>query len=146
MAGKPLNPEELAELRKSPYISSATPQQIFYTEEFQRIAYGHLMDGMTMREIFERYGIDPEVLGPTRIRGFASCLRKKANREGGFADLRAQNRRMPPKGTEEQTLKATVERLEHELAYTRQEVEFLKKIHLADLEARKQWESKQRQK
>ena len=146
MAGKPLNPEELAELRKSPYISSATPQQVFYTEEFQRIAYGHLMDGMTMREVFQQYGIDPDILGPSRIRGFAFCLRKKADREGGFADLLANNRRRPPKGAEEQTLNAKVERLEHELAYTRQEVEFLKKIHLADLEARKQWESRQRQK
>ena len=32
--------------------------------------------------------------------------------------------------------------LEHELAYTRQEVEFLKKLQLADMEARKQWKSR----
>ena len=46
----------------------------------------------------------------------------------------------------ERTLTQRVEELEHELAYAQQEVEFLKKIHTADLEARKQWEYKQRRK
>ena len=64
----------------------------------------------------------------------------------GFADLRTGNQHKPAKETTEHTLGARVEQLEHELAYTRQEVEFLKKIHVADLEARKLWESKQRQK
>ena len=54
--------------------------------------------------------------------------------------------RKAAKETKEQTLTARIKQLEHELAYTRQEVEFLKKIHTADLEARKLWESKQRQK
>ena len=36
--------------------------------------------------------------------------------------------------------------LENELAYTRQEVEFLKKLQAANMEAQKQWESKHRQK
>ncbi|MGI6745407.1 MAG: HTH domain-containing protein [Acutalibacteraceae bacterium] len=39
-----------------------------------------------------------------------------------------------------------VRQLEHELAYAKQEVEFLKKIQQADMEARKQWESKKRRK
>ena len=146
MSRKPFNAEELTELRSSPYVSSVTPVKINFTEEFKCIAYKQLSAGITMREIFEQHGIDPNVLGPARIRGIAFHIRHNADREEGFVDLREQNRRRPPKETTEQTLKAKVERLEHELAYTRQEVEFLKKIHLADLEARKQWESKQRQK
>ena len=39
-----------------------------------------------------------------------------------------------------------IRQLEHELAYTRQEVEFLKKLQVANMEAQKQWESKHRQK
>ena len=38
-----------------------------------------------------------------------------------------------------------IKQLEHELAYTRQEVEFLKKLRMADMEAQKEWESKHRQ-
>lgn len=91
------------------------------------MAYEQITSGKTMREVFEEHGIDPEILGDSRVWGFAEKLRAKADREEGFADLRGQNMRKPAKETKEQTLTARVEQLEHELAYTRQEVEFLKK-------------------
>lgn len=146
MARKPLNAEEIAELRSNPYVAKVIGNMISFTPEFKRMAYDQITSGKTMREVFEEHGIDPEILGDSRIWGFAEKLRAKAEREEGFTDLRGQNMRKPVKETKEQTLKVRVEQLEHELAYTRQEVEFLKKIHTADLEARKLWESKQRQK
>ena len=146
MAKKPLNAEEIAELRSSPYVASIVGNRISFTPEFKRTAYDQITGGKTMREVFEEHGIDPEILGDARIWAFTQKLRAKADREEGFADLRGQNMRKTAKETKEQTLAARVEQLEHELAYTRQEVEFLKKIHTADLEARKLWESKQRQK
>ena len=143
MAKKPLNAEEIAELRSNPYVASIISGRINFTPEFKRMAYDQLMNGRPMRTILEEHGLDPDILGDTRIYGFAHKLRRNADREEGFADLRTQNSRKPAKGTKEQTLANRVEQLEHELAYTRQEVEFLKKIHTADLEARKLWESKQ---
>ena len=142
MSKKQLNAEEIAELRNCPFVASIISGRIQFTPEFKRMAYNQLIDGKSMREIFEENGIDPEILGGSRIWGFAEKLRKNADREGGFEDQRGHNTRKPAKGTKEQALSARVELLEHELAYTRQEVEFLKKIHMADLEARKQWESK----
>ena len=146
MTRKELNTEELAELRASPYVASIISGRINFTPEFKREAYRQLMDGKSMRTIFEEHGIAPEILGDKRIWGFAHKLRTNADRDEGFADLRKNNSRKPAKETREQTLAARVEQLEHELAYTRQEVEFLKKIHTADLEARKSWESRLRQK
>lgn len=146
MAKKPLNAEELAQLRSCPYVSSIISGRINFTPEFKRVAYEQLTSGKTMREIFEEHGIDPEILGDKRIYAFTHKLREKADHDEGFADLRSQNTRKPAKETRERTLATRVEQLEHELAYTRQEVEFLKKIHTADLEARKLWESKQHQK
>ena len=142
MSKKQLNAEEIAELRNCPFVASIISGRIQFTPEFKHMAYDQLIDGKSMREIFEENGIDPEILGNARIWGFAEKLRKNAGREGGFEDQRSNNTRKPGKGTTEQALSARVEQLEHELAYTRQEVEFLKKIHMADLEARKQWESK----
>lgn len=144
MSKKPLNTEEISKLRSSPYVASVIGRRISFTPEFKRMAYEQLNNGKTMREIFEEHGIDPEILGNSRIWGFAENLRAKADCEEGFADLRKNNSRKPQKETKEQTLSTRVEQLEHELAYTRQEVEFLKKIHTADLEARKLWESKLR--
>jgi transposase-like protein len=146
MAKKELNTEELAELRESPYVASIISGRINFTPEFKRAAYQQLMDGKPMRTIFKEHGIDPEILGDKRIWGFAHKLRTNADRDEGFADLRCHNSRKPAKETREQTLAARVEQLEHELAYTRQEVEFLKKIRTADMEARKSWESRQRRK
>ena len=142
MSKKQLNAEEIAELRNCPFVASIISGRIQFTPEFKHMAYDQLIDGKSMREIFEENGIDPEILGNARIWGFAEKLRKNADREGGFEDQRGHNTRKPAKGTKEQALSARVDQLEHELAYTRQEVEFLKKIHMADLEARKQWESK----
>lgn len=142
MAKKQLDNDEIAELRGCPFVESIISGKITFTPEFKRMAYKQLDSGKSMREIFEENGIDPEILGSARIWGFAQKLRKNADREGGFEDQRRRNSRKPAEGTKEQALSTRVEQLEHELAYTRQEVEFLKKIHMADLEARKQWESK----
>ena len=126
MARKPLNAEEIAELRSNPYVAKVIGNMISFTPEFKRMAYDQITSGKTMREVFEEHGIDPEILGDSRIWGFAEKLRAKAEREEGFTDLREQNMRKPVKETKEQTLKVRVEQLEHELAYTRQEVEFLR--------------------
>lgn len=143
---KDLTPAEILELRENPWIDSVNGQHISYSEDFKKEAYRELMDGKPMRTIFFEHGINPDVVGDGRMYVLTCRLRKRADSEDGFKDLRANNQRKPVKLSKEQTLAARVSDLEHELAYTRQEVEFLKKIHLADLEARRLWESKQRQK
>ena len=75
------------------------------------MAYQKLIDGKSMRDIFEENGIDPDILGSSRIWGFAQKLRANADREEGFTDLRK-----PAKGTKEQALSARIEQMEHELA------------------------------
>ena len=39
MAKKPLNAEEIAELRSSPYVASVIGNKISFTPEFKRMAY-----------------------------------------------------------------------------------------------------------
>ena len=95
-------------------------------------------------EIFRDSEFDVTVLGIYRIHGFKAELAKKAERESGFEDLRRENYRRPAK-TGKETPEQRITRREHELAYTRQEVEFLKKIQTANMEAQKRWESKHRQ-
>ena len=146
MSKKNLTADEITELRNCPFVASVISGRVKFTPEFKRMAYQQLTSGKSVREIFEENGIDPDVLGDARLWGFAQKLRANADRVEGFVDLRGRNRRKEAKGTKEQTLTSRIEQLEHELAYTRQEVEFLKKIHMADLEARKLWESKHRPK
>ena len=143
---KKLTQAEREILQKSPHVAKIIGERITFTPEFKRTAYREMTEGKTLKVILYEHGINPETLGDSRIWGIAEKLRKNADREEGFEDLRKQNQRKPPQGTREQSLEAKIEQLEHELAYTRQEVEFLKKIRMADLEAQKEWESKHRRK
>ena len=146
MARKLLTKEEIEKLKQSPYIAKVTPYQVLFTTDFKRMAYQELTDGKLMREILTESGIDADILGDRRIWAMAVKIRKKAEREGGFEDQREKNSRKPKKMTEEQAMAERIEKLEHELAYTRQEVEFLKKLQAANMEAQKKWESRHRQK
>ena len=145
MARKIITREDVEELKKSPYVESVSPQQVKFTGDFKRMAYQELTEGKTMREVLVESGIRPEILGDSRIWSIAQKLRKESEREGGFKDQREKNSRKPKKMTEGQAMAERIEQLEHELAYTRQEVEFLKKLHAANMEAQKKWESRRRQ-
>ncbi len=141
----PLSKREVEELRSNPYVASATTDTVRFTEEFKRLAYDGKRSGISVAETMRQYGIDPAVLGPSRVDGLSYTLNKKAKQENGFADGRSENYRRPPK-TEDESVEQRLRQLENELAYTRQEVEFLKKLQAANMEAQRQWESRHRQK
>ena len=141
----PLSRREIEMLRTNPNIVSVSANTVRFTEEFKKLAYEEKQKGIPVSETMRRCGIDPEVLGPSRVEGFSYTLNKKAKQAQDFSDGRSENYRRPPK-TGEETVEQRIRQLENELAYTRQEVEFLKKLQAANMEAQKQWESKHRQK
>ena len=135
--------EEMDHLRASRHVKKVTEKMVKFTPEFKRYFYQRLTGGKTARQIFLECGIDPEILGEKRIEGFSYSIRKQAKRDEGFEDLRQNNyRHQPQEATEDIPVEKRIRQLEHELAYTQQEVEFLKKLQMADMEARRQWESK----
>ena len=137
----PFTKEQMDHLRVNHYVKSISSSTIRFTEEFKKYFYEKYHSGMTARQIFTECGIDPDMLGESRIEGFRYTLDKQAKRDSGFTDNRSSNYRRAPKSGEV-AVETRLKQLEHELAYTRQEVEFLKKMQMADMEARRQWESK----
>ena len=137
----PFTKEQMDQLRTNHYVKSVSPSTVRFTEEFKRYYYHKHRSGVSVRQIFLECGIDPDILGPSRIEGFRYTVNKQAKREEGFSDSRQNNYLRPPK-SEDETVETRIKQLEHELAYTRQEVEFLKKLQMADMEARRQWESR----
>ncbi len=143
MSNIPLSDEDLLKIIKNPNVERASPLSIKFKAEFKQKAYEERLAGKKPFQIFAEAGFDVDALGYDRIRGFFDKLKK---RNGvGFIDGRKSNYRRPPV-TGKETVEDRVKQLEHELAYTRQEVEFLKKIQLANMEAQKEWESKHQQK
>lgn len=149
MSGKthsnPLTKQEIDQLLMNPYVKSATAKTVMFTEEFKELVYKEKKAGKSITKIFIDAGISPEILGESRIKGFSYTLNKKARTQSDFSDQRKNNYHRPAM-TGNETVEDRVKQLENELAYTRQEVEFLKKLQMANMEAQKKWESKHRQK
>jgi len=145
MSRRLLSKEEVAELKQNPHVASVSARSVYFTAEFKQIAYEAMMRGESLSSVLEMYGINTGVLGEVRIRGMAQRLYQFAEREEGFRSQKGQRKR-DKEEAEEENLRKRLKRLENELAYTRQEVEFLKKVQEADTEARRQWESKRKPK
>lgn len=144
MSNKLFTPEEIAVFRASPHVESVSERSVVFTPEFKRLVYKELLAGHKIEAVLEAHGIDTAAMGRSRIRGIQYKLFRSASREEGFANLK----KVPRRSAEERAITAEqrIRRLEAELAYTQQEVEFLKKVQAADTEARKAWESKHRRK
>ena len=140
-----LSEAQLRQLRANVNVEKATEYYVVFTEAFKQLAYEQKQTGKHLREIFRENGIDPELLGAKRIENFNQMLNQRGRDGRGFQDRRKDNRR-PTDEERKESLEEQVRRLQHELAYTRQEVEFLKKLQMANTEAREAWESKHRPK
>ena len=145
MSRKLLSKEEIAELKQNPHVTGVSARSVNFSAEFKQIAYEAMMRGENLASVLETYGINTGVLGEVRIHGMAQRLYQFAEREEGFRSQKGQKKRNKEE-VEEENLRKRMQRLENELAYTRQEVEFLKKMQKADTEARRQWESKRKPK
>jgi len=141
----PLTEQEIEELRNNPYTEYVTAATVRFTEGFKQLAYEQRTRGIPVSETMRKCGIDPAMLGYHRVEGFRRSLNKKAMIGSGFTDGRKNNYRRPRK-TGGETVDERIRQLENELAYTRQEVEFLKKLQAANMEAQRLWESRHRQK
>ena len=145
MSRKIFSKEEIEELKQNPHVKSASSRSVNFSAEFKQIAYEAMMRGEKLASVLETYGINTGILGETRIRGLSQRLYQFAEREEGFKSQKGKKKRNKEE-LEEENLRKRLQRLENELAYTRQEVEFLKKVQEADTEARRQWESKRKPK
>ena len=137
----PFTQKQMDHLRVNHYVKSISHSTIRFTDEFKKYFHEKYKKGVSARQIFLECGIDPDILGESRIEGFRYTLKKYAERGEGFSDKRRNNHFSSIK-TDKNDIEVRIKQLEHELAYTRQEVEFLKKLQMADMEARRLWESK----
>jgi len=132
-----LSKEQIEELKKSPHILFVSEKTISYSAKFKEHVYREYLAGKSYETILSEAGIDPDILGAKRLNSLRTMVQSEGKREVGFTD---KNSRLPPRTLSARVAKTNsgkIARLEHELAYTRQELEFLKKIYLADMEVQK---------
>jgi hypothetical protein len=135
MSKKRFTEEQVYALKENPNVERVSNLSISFTEDFKRKAYGELLTGKPMWQIFQENGIDTATLGPVRVLKFQQFINDCAKRGDGFKN---RNRWHTEKFESCESIeKKHVESLENEVAYLRQVVEFLKKIQQADSEAKK---------
>ena len=111
--------DEQAELRKNPYVKSVFESKLCLTAKFKEEFWGRYKSGEAPSEILRSMGFDPKMLG-ARTWTIVQSLKKELVRNGAFSDVRFN-------GKAREEVNKNDEWVRHELAYLRQEVEFIKK-------------------
>jgi len=124
MAKRKFTDDEMDHLRTNPYVLDVTPTIVHFSAAFKKYFWDALLTGKKPRSIIIKLGIDPDVLGETRILGLKSMIRNEVKSGKGFRDIDAYKSSLNGFMTPE----AKIRVLEQQLAYKDQEIEFLKKI------------------
>lgn len=125
MCAKLLTSEEITKLKNYPYVVDATERFVYFTAEFKERFYKEYQNGRKPKRILTDMGLDTNLLGKCRINSIKLHVLQQAQSKSGFTDLEGSRFRdiIRDKSPDDK-----IKRLEHELAYTRQELEFVKKL------------------
>ena len=131
-----LTEEQIAVLEKNPNVVRVTPRQVHYTQTFKNYFCREYAKGRSSSDILREQGIDPKLLGETRVSSlrtyYNSVKRAFPGREQ--LSLEGKNPYRGTKGighTELQTNSDIIHmigKLEQQVQYLEKETNFLKKI------------------
>lgn len=82
---KLLTPEEIAKLKESPYVVEATERYVYFNIEFKKKYYRAYQRGVKPTQILIDLGLDPQLLGTSRIYSIRTHVLKQA-KGGRFTD------------------------------------------------------------
>lgn len=131
MPTKLFTKREMDVIRKNPYTYSVSENTLRFTKAFKEEFWERYQKGDKPKKILRDLGYDPDMLGQNRIVSLYIQVKTEAESPEGFRDfgckkptiLTAKDERN--KGVSDNQ---AIRRLQHEVTYLRQEMEFLKKI------------------
>jgi hypothetical protein len=131
--------KQIRELEKNPYVFRVTKHKLYFTVKFKEDFWVSYQAGNSPRKILTDFGFDLDMFGQKQIDSLVQHIKKQALSGNGFSEGENRQKRIPMKSTTEEELSSpqSIERMQNELLYLRQEVEFLKKIISADNSKRK---------
>ena len=125
MSKIPFTEEQIKLLRENPHTFNVTPNTLYLTRKFKELFYQEYQEGKLPRQILEDYGYPMSVLGEKRIWGIAALIKREAKRPEGFSQGSAPKKALP---LAEDSPEESIKKLQNEVQFLREEVEFLKKI------------------
>lgn len=140
---KTFTKRETNALLSNPYVAAVSSCQIRFTTAFKEVFWNlYTKEHMRPSDIMLRLGFDLSIVGDDRINALPHTLQQQYEKYGEFHEGRHKD---PPKlKFQKREIKQIpnnnpppieMERMQHELAYMKQELEFIKKTILADREA-----------
>lgn len=125
--------EQIKKLKKNPYTFKVTEFKLYFTAKFKEDFWISYQAGNAPRKIMQDLGYDLSMFTQKQIDNYVQRIKKEALSGNGFHEGENRQRRLPVKSTDEQERSSpqSIERMQNELLYLRQEVEFLKKIIIA---------------
>lgn len=127
---KEYTPKQIKKLEANPYTLKVTKNKLYFTIKFKEDFWINYQAGNAPRKILSDLGYDLECFGQKQIDSIVQRIKKEALSGNGFREGENRERRIPMKATNREELSSpqSIERMQNELLYLRQEVEFLKKI------------------
>ena len=127
---KEYTPKQIKKLEANPYTLKVTKNKLYFTIKFKEDFWINYQAGNAPRKILSDLGYDLEYFGQKQIDSIVQRIKKEALSRNGFREGENRERRIPMKATNREELSSpqSIERMQNELLYLRQEVEFLKKI------------------
>lgn len=131
---KEYTPIQIKELKANPYTFKVTKNKLYFTSKFKEDFWISYQAGNAPRKILKDFGYNLDCFGQKQIDDIVQRIKRQALSGNGFTEGENREKRVPMKAISEEELSSpqSIERMQNELLYLRQEVEFLKKIIIAD--------------
>ncbi|MBQ3512104.1 MAG: hypothetical protein IJA30_07410 [Bacilli bacterium] len=119
--------KEMKILEDNPYTLKVTKNKLSHTAEFKKIFWTKYQAGESPRKILTDLGYDTKMFGQKRIDSMVQRIKAEALSGNGFSEGSNRTKRMKIISNEDFTPESFA-KMQHEVLYLKQEVEFLKKI------------------
>ncbi len=134
---KLFTPEEIKILKGNAYTWKVSADRITYTQDFQKAFWELSLQGLSGTDAFKALGYDPEILGKERIHNTTKRIRRQGNSPEGIQKkptqwMRTTRKQFKMADLEKMSHKEAAKRMQKEIVYLQQQVEFLKKVMQQD--------------
>lgn len=129
MAKKVFTVKEQKHLSENPYTHRVSAKQISFTKEFKEDFWKiYCEKGYSPAAILEMLGYDPDLLGHRRVSGIQKHVREEMESHAGPHTGRRDRIHSGLNAANGYVVPGSLDEMQHEIQYLRQEVEYLKKI------------------
>ena len=129
MSRKVFTEEQMAALRRNPYVYRVTPTVLSLRKSFKEIFYREYMEGTRPEAIFEKYGFDTDALGMTRIAGIAKRIKEEyAKCDESYEGRRPKETIRTDRANLSEAQKEELKQLQQKVEYLEREFEYLKRF------------------